>query len=384
MQEKKLLIQYKEFEKNSKFNPNVKNSKEYVQLVERLAQIYSLQNNHKESNRFLLESRNLYYNPSIDYAYGMNKLFMADISGFSFYHNRYKKDNSMNIPSFPMEQIFDIYRLNKEDRILILNEQGIGDEILFSRIIPILSDRIKGATIKVRQSLLEYFEKKFYDLENIKFITIPFSQKEVNKFNTWSLMGDLFASLTEKDMFYKYNEDKIKTNMPKEISCGLSYATKEIDEIKTNKVFTIRDKGLKIGISYSHGTLDNAIESDYVLSIKKNREVPQEWFIKNLLNKNFNVVDYTYNQQIEGIKSYQEPKDFYETYMNLKNENINLIITIDSSFGHFTADMGIPTIIVINKYKDWRWSFNNKEHNMFFNNIKVMTMREAEKLLSKS
>ena len=65
-----------------------------------------------------------------------------------------------------------------------------------------------------------------------------------------------------------------------------------------------------------------------------------------------------------------------ETYNNLKKENINLVVTIDSAFGHFTADMGIPTIIVINQYKDWRWSFNHKDYNKFFNNIKVVDIKD--------
>ena len=245
---------------------------------------------------------------------------------------------------------------------LVVNEQGIGDEILFNRVIPFIAERTKIALIKLRKELFEYFKNKYSHLKNIVFFTGAYNQEKVNKFTSWALIGDLFASMTEEDMFKTSNKNVVP--------------------------FKLSTDKLNIGISYSHGTFndihstngiglhDNTKEAAHVLQIKAKRGVPQEWFVENLVNKGYNVVDYTYNTKIDTIKGYQYPKDFMETYNNLKKENINLVVTIDSAFGHFTADMGIPTIIVINQYKDWRWSFNYKDYNKFFNNIKVVDIKD--------
>lgn len=355
--ENKLENQFKEMTKYIAVDPKLKYNSEYINTVEILGQIKSLKDDFINSNFYLEESRKVYFNPSVDYLYGMNLLYMANEEGFKFYKNRYLKDNSFNIPSFPMDKINDIYRIKKTDKLLVLNEQGMGDEILFSRVIPLLSEKSKEVHIKVRETFLEYFKEKYSDYKNVYFFVNPFSQEMVNTFNAWGLIGDFFASLNKEDMFNNYNLTKTKFDIPNE--------------------------NLRIGISYSHGNIDNEKETPHVLNIKAKRGIPQEWFVNHLVNNKYNVVDFTYNTKIESLTGYQNPKSFYETYNNLKKEGINLVITLDSAFGHFTADMGIPTIIVINEYKDWRWSFNEENYNKFFNNIKVIDKTEMENLLKK-
>ena len=83
-------------------------------------------------------------------------------------------------------------------------------------------------------------------------------QEKVNEFTSWALIGDLFASMTEEDMFKTSNKNVVP--------------------------FKLSTDKLNIGISYSHGTLDNTKESAHVLQIKSKRGVPQEWFVENLIN----------------------------------------------------------------------------------------------------
>ena len=79
-----LLKQYKDMAKIVKDKPHLKQTQEYVTTVEALAQVYALEDNYIESNKLLEESRKLYYNPSIDHAYGMHKMFLGDYKGFNF------------------------------------------------------------------------------------------------------------------------------------------------------------------------------------------------------------------------------------------------------------------------------------------------------------
>lgn len=353
----KIVQQLNSVETYAKIDPKIVNTREYVNTLEMYAQLRYLQKKYSESEHYLGKINDIYYNPSISHAYGMSKLFLGDYNGFKYYHNRYKKgDATFNIPTFHISPIADVYRIKKDDKLLVLNEQGMGDEILFSRVFPLLSNNSKEVHIKVKDTFLEYFKEKYAAYKNIRFFTNPndYDQKTVNEFTAWGLLGDFFASMTEEDMFINANKDVKKFKLP--------------------------DEKLKIGISYSHGTLSDEKEGEDILKIKELRGVPQEWFKDNLIGK-YDVVDFTYNTKIDGIKAYTFPKDFYETYKNLKKENINLVMTVDSAFGHFTADMGIPTIILINKYKDWRWSFNTAEYNKFFNNIKVLNLDEVENFL---
>lgn len=325
-------------------DPSKKLTQEYMMLVETLGFAYSEEGNYTESNKFLTESLEVYYNPLVSHTYGMNKLFLSDVNGFKYYHNRYKKgDGAFKIPNFPMERIRCISRLNKMDSLLVLNEQGIGDEILFSRCIPIIANIVNDITVKVRPELLEYFKLKFKDVDNLTLITKAMTQDAVNNFTSWGMMGDLFASMEPELMFYQKNE------------------------------FKIPDEPI-IGISTTHGALDKTEETPYSLKIKSKRGIPKEFFLKTL--KEYSIIDFSYTES-----DYPEPKDFWETYQNLKNENINLVITIDSSFGHFTADMGIPTVIVYDGYFDWRWRLQ-KSGRYLFNNLIVLHKNELRKYLN--
>ena len=96
-----------------------------------------------------------------------------------------------------------------------------------------------------RKELFEYFKNKYSHLKNIVFFTGAYNQEKVNEFTSWALIGDLFASMTEEDMFKTSNKNVIPFKL-------------SIDK-------------LNIGISYSHGTLDNTKESAHVLQIKAKR-----------------------------------------------------------------------------------------------------------------
>ena len=183
-----------------------------------------------------------------------------------------------------------------EIRRLILKGLSLADNIIYNNKFICINQ--EDSFLK----LFEYFKNKYSNLKNIVFFTGSYNQEKVNEFTSWALIGDLFASMTEEDMFKTSNKNVIP--------------------------FKLSTDKLNIGISYSHGTLDNIKESAHVLQIKEKRGVPQEWFVENLVNKGYNVVDYTYNTKIDTIKGYQHPKDFMETYNNLKKENINLVVKI--------------------------------------------------------
>ena len=82
----------------------------------------------------------------------------------------------------------------KDKKVLVLNEQGYGDEILFSRVIEPLSKICEKSTYQVYDVMIELFES-IYKHDNINFFTDrQLSLEFVNSFDTWISVGDLFSS----------------------------------------------------------------------------------------------------------------------------------------------------------------------------------------------
>lgn len=270
-----------------------------------------------------------YFNVSNNIIYDINNiwhiclcyLFLKDWNNAAnLYYSRYQteSDTSVKFPEFPIEQLYTELDIKDKD-IIVMNEQGFGDEIMFSTQIEKLSKIVNSATIKVSKDLLPLFEY-LYKFPNINFLSFDtISANDIYMYDGYLAMGDMF-------MFLYDDGDPISLNLYKE------------------------NDSEEIGICW---------KANVKSPNSKNRSINPDYFS----NMN-NTVSLQYGEN--GFN----PENFLDTFnliMNMKE-----VQTIDTSVAHLCGIIGIPTTLIINEYHDWRWRFLNGDYSTFYPNIKII------------
>jgi len=213
-------------------------------------------------------------------------------------------------------------------RILILSEQGIGDQIQFIRYAEILKQ--KGAK-KVFYNCPESLLRLFRSARGIDVLIAP--GDNFPDFDCWvSLMS--LPYLCETDL------DTIPNTVP--------YLSVPFEDN-----FKLGYKELTIGICWSSrsGSLSAKRRSANLEDFVPIFTVPNTKFIS--LQKEITQAEKdTLNQwQIDDFSD--RLTDFYDTACLI--QGLDLVITVDTSVAHLVAALGKPTWILLNYSPDWRW-----------------------------
>lgn len=284
--------------------------------------------------------------------------------GWEKQEHRFKGDETTNSPSIQMatnfrkrfpQPFWKGEKLNKE-RLCIFNEQGYGDLIQCSRFLSLVQDRVKDITVEVQEECVDLFKHNF---SGIKFVgrsaTCP--AKELPNppdcdvcISINSLMR-IFDVCTEEQM---RREPYIKAD--KKISFPL----------KTTKI------GICWAGSSTHGY--DHLRSCYLREFKKLSDLP--------------------NITLMGLQKGHQPRVWYNVMIDLKEKsndvkfidvatqfhtfsdtaawvnNMDLIVTVDTSIAHLAGAMGKPTWMLLPTVPDWRWQLN-KEDTPWYSSVRL-------------
>lgn len=265
---------------------------------------YKLPENHHEGKYEL--SMSLFH---------LNKIDEAK----KYYHHRYLKNKTF--PNLPLQNIRNIELIenSKSSSILVLNEEGLGDEIMFYRGIYSLSNKFKHVTVQCYPELVELFKNNIR-LKNVEFFTSRTLNIEfINKFNYWISSGDVFTN------FINDNNLNLKNS---KINLNLSKSKFNIGILLTPNKKSPNYNERRIG--------EDIIEK--ILNINKNIQLHS----LSINEKYPNVIDYSKN-----INNMNDTLGIIE--------NMDLIITVDTGVAHLSSCSIVETIIIYDKYLDWRW-----------------------------
>ena len=140
-------------------------------------------------------------------------------------------------------------------------------------------------------------------------------------------------------------------------------------------------KGFKIGISWQGS---KAHKSDHLRSIPLN-------YFKDLFNiENINFINLQKGfglEQIENFKYRDKLYDFSKEVDNGENifedtigilQNIDLVITIDSSIAHLSGTLGVKTWMLLQYNPDWRWCVQSEKFS-WYDSLKIYKSKEIIK-----
>lgn len=235
-------------------------------------------------------------------------------------------------------------------RLLIVYEQGIGDNIQYYRFIIELS-------MKYPEMIIDYFCK-----DTISHL--------FNTYNNINIIDNVILSLYQYKLYIM--------SLPKilNISDDNLIQPNKINYIKINetKLNYWNEKlsvfnNLKIGLVYN-GLLASFIEKD----------IPIEYF-KKISELNVDLIS-LHKEPLSNINinhfNIDIDKPFEDTICILKN--IDLLITIDTSIVHLAGVMNINTWLLLGYGSDWRWS--NTDECYWYNSVKIFRMKENKPLFN--
>ena len=234
------------------------------------------------------------------------------------------------------KKLWSNQKINTNSKILVIKEQGIGDEILFSSMYPDLLKKFPNCTIETEKRLLSLFKNSFGDESKSKFVeyrSISAQKNELAKYDYTIYAGSLGR------LFRNSVNDFPKKNFLK--SENLNKNLKDHFKILKDKI--------KIGISWTSKSLvgkDKSITLNELMPILS-------------LNKNFYFINMQYHNSKNEIINFENKNknikinnldnlDMYNDFDSLASalNKLDLFITVSNSTAHLAAALGVETWII--------------------------------------
>lgn len=255
-----------------------------------------------------------------------------------FHHARYGETRTaptrVRFPKLPIPLIKNFNQL-KDSTILVLNEQGLGDEILFFSGIKKLASVCKVIHLQVYDDTFLLFIQQLPSNVTI-FRSREISAELINLFDAYSTSGDMFIYSMELEGEMGYEEPLVFPTTTEPTGRGFCW---------------------QANVASPNSAL-RSIDIEYL----------EEWYkLEDGLNQSLqlNVDCPDWLTQLPQVDS------LYDTARLMAN--LKDVVTVDTSIAHLAGAMHIPTTLIINKHHDWRWKqLKANGYSKFYPTVKVV------------
>lgn len=238
----------------------------------------------------------------------------------------------------------------KGKTIILQNEQGFGDNIMFVRYAKTFLDL--GATVILRTrpdlvTLFKTFEKNIVVIDEELSTPLP--------------QCDFYLPLLSAAQRFKTSQQSIPNVFP-----YLHVKKETID-------FTFCENSKKVGIVWSSSTTNKDFKNKYIgLGQYK------EWFsIENIQWISLQVGEDAKEIEGEGLSDTimdvgSALKDFYETAKIVAH--LDLVITTDTAVAHLCGALNVPVWVLVPRPADWRW-MQEGERTPWYQSVRVFRQK---------
>lgn len=238
-------------------------------------------------------------------------------------------------------------KVNKNLKLVILPEQGLGDEIMFSSCVPDAVE-IVGQTVLICSPKLEQLFKRSFS-KSVVSTHYPTHNSALESDSSVISIGSL-------PFYFRRTPVDFPIRNPYLSACPSS--------IKSwRHRLSALGSGLKIGISWRGGT---AITRETMRSLPLNAWIP----ILQQQDAHFISLQYTpCDQEIMDcisrydieITHWQKAIDDYDQTAALI-ASLDLVISVQTAVVHLSGALGIPTLALVPARSEWRYGFNQISH----------------------
>lgn len=271
------------------------------------------------------------------------------------------KKKSAIIHGFPKVTLWNGCELDKEENLLVVSEQGLGDTIQFMRYINVLKSMKINVSFCAQDKLHELIKTS-----DIHLNPISPNDCDLVKSGKWIPLLTLpkYLGVSPKNPIINKPYLRTTNNFLK----------------KWNKRFIFENKPI-IGINWQG---NKSVEKSDIL---KGRSMSLEFFSK-IVNDNFKFLSLQ-----KGFGSEQLEKcSFIENFVNFQNDvsntwdfvenaaiiqNCSLIITTDTSVAHLAGGLGKETWLLLQSVPEWRWGDKGNQ-TFWYPNMKLFRQNERD------
>jgi tetratricopeptide (TPR) repeat protein len=256
----------------------------------------------------------------------------------------------------------------KDDKILVVREQGIGDEILYATMYADMLKKYPNTYFESDKRLITLFERSLNTKsKNIFFPFGTFTQKEKN-------LSDF------KNVTFAGSLGKLFRNDHKDFT-GKSFLKPDSNKvIKIKKILQNIGKEKKIGISWK--SQKARYSEDKTINLEKLKpifKIPNVKFINLQYGETRSELkDFKNNASIDitTINEIDLFNDFESICALLKN--LDLLVTVSNSTAHLAGAIGTPTLLIKppNHATFHYWNQKN-EKTPWYNSIKLFDNKNA-------
>ena len=244
----------------------------------------------------------------------------------------------------------------KNKIILIHGEQGLGDNIHFVRYFNLIKSKAKKAILQVDKKLVHL-------LKECNFDNYIFSNDEkLPEFDIHCPLLSLplkfsttLQSIPLKNKYLSPNKDRIckwkKTFDNRYLNIGINWQASPNPDL---------DKGRSFKLKYFNEiSIMNKIKLHSLQKIYGLNQIKE-------ISKQF---------QLNIIDNFDEEAPFVDTAAII--ENLDLIITCDTSIAHLSGAIGKKTFLLLQKNCEWRW-LQDIDYSPWYNSIKIYRQKTQD------
>lgn len=235
-------------------------------------------------------------------------------------------------------------------------EAGFGDMIMFARYLPELQKRCKKIIMKPQKALSQLFRDNFPDID---FMDVFYEENKIDfDYHIPFLSVPYVLQLDNKEIFMRH--DKYLKAMP--------------DKVKFFKEKFFNNDKFKIAIKWQGNTY---YETDRVINVEAFAplfDLPDV--------KIYSAQTFEGSEEFEKLASKYDITNLAESFKDFSYtagalENVDLVISSDSSLAHLAGAMGKPCIILLPYNYNWRWHID-LGHCDWYDSVKLFRLGPKE------
>ena len=255
---------------------------------------------------------------------------------WDFYEGRLKldefklKNDQINIVK---NKLWDGKSIKKNSKILIIKEQGVGDEILYSSMYEEVLKKYKNIEIETDKRLIPLFKNSFNSKSFVPVSTYSNSEKKLDVFD---------------EIIYAASLGKIFRNKLSDFPRKDYLLPSKKDINKFSNILLKIDKKIKIGISWKSRNEetgnDKSLDLNLLAPIINNKSLT---FINMQYGDTDQELDNFNNNNVCKIHTISE-LDLFNDFSSMAGliKNLDLFISVSSTTAHLSAAVGTPTWII--------------------------------------
>ena len=295
-----------------------------------------------------------------DHAEAHHNMSFALLATKNFYQGfkqsewRWKTKNWIN--SF-LKSTKPMWNGEKKQRVLVWGEQGIGDEIMFSSIIPDLYAASSRVLVQCDKRLIPLFKRSFPT-------DVIYYPKEAHVSEG---AYDLHIPMGSLPLNFRKSLDSFKKSASGFLKCNT-------DAAKSIKGPFIHKQSKKlVGISWK---TKSALKNSYT------RNINLADLARALDNSNIQLVNLQYGDVSDEIEAVE--RDFgidVIQFGSVDNKNdiddlasligaCDMVFTIDNATAHLSGALGVPTKLMLPYIANWRWGVS-EDSSYWYNALQL-------------